>query len=93
MRQYADTLVTIIEVFLYDPLYQWQLSPQKALQIQQQFDRANNDSSTPASSSRSSGKGSMPPPPLPSQSAASSTNIAGESIVTGLFDLSKSDYP
>ena len=91
MRQYADTLVTIIDVFLYDPLYQWQLSPQKALQLQQQLDRANNDSSTPASSSRSSGKGSMPPPPLPSQTT-SSTSIAGESVATGLFDLLRSDH-
>ncbi len=83
MRQYADTLITIIEVFLYDPLYQWQLSPQKALQLQQQFDKINNDSATP-SSHRSSGKGSMLPPPSPSPSS-SSTIIAGESITTGLI--------
>lgn len=85
MRQYADTLVTIIEVFLYDPLYQWQLSPQKALQLQQQLDKANNDSSTPASS-RSSGKGSMLPPPIPSQSS-STASCTGESVATGLFNL------
>jgi len=83
MRQYADTLITIIEVFLYDPLYQWQLSPQKALQLQQQFDKTNNDSATP-SSHRSSGKGSMLPPPSPLPSS-SSTIIAGESITTGLI--------
>ncbi len=56
MRQYADTLITIIEVFLYDPLYQWQLSPQKALQLQQQLDKTNSDSATSSSSHRSSGK-------------------------------------
>jgi hypothetical protein len=78
MRRYADTLITIIEVFLYDPLYQWQLSPQKALQLQQQFDKTNNDSVTP-SSSRSSGKTSMPPPSTPS----SSSTTAGESVTTG----------
>lgn len=84
MRQYADTLVTIIEVFLYDPLYQWQLSPQKALQLQQQLDKANMDSATP-SSGRSLGKGSMLPPPSPSPSSSSTTNFAGESGTTGLI--------
>jgi hypothetical protein len=89
MRQYADTLITIIEVFLYDPLYQWQLSPQKALQLQQQFDKTNQDS-VASSSYRSSGKGSMLPPPLPSvpsaaAAAASSSNIGGESVTTGLI--------
>ena len=78
MRQYADTLITIIEVFLYDPLYQWQLSPQKALQLQQQFDKSNNDSIAPASH-HSSGKGSM----LPSTPSASSANVGGESVTTG----------
>jgi phosphatidylinositol kinase/protein kinase (PI-3 family) len=82
MRQYADTLITIIEVFLYDPLYQWQLSPQKALQLQQQLDKTNSDSATPSSSHRSSGKGSMLPPP---SSSSSSNIIAGESITTGLI--------
>ncbi|UJR28997.1 hypothetical protein I4U23_010215 [Adineta vaga] len=73
MRQYADTLITIIEVFLYDPLYQWQLSPQKALQLQQQFDKTNSDS-VQSSSYRSSGKGSMLPPPGPSSSTTNTTN-------------------
>ncbi len=84
MRQYADTLITIIEVFLYDPLYQWQLSPQKALQLQQQFDKTNNDSVAASSSHRSSGKGSMLPP-LSSASSSSTSNITGESVVTGLI--------
>jgi len=83
MRQYADTLITIIEVFLYDPLYQWQLSPQKALQLQQQFDKTNQDS-VASSSYRSSGKGSMLPPSLPS-----SSNIGGESVTTGLIRREK----
>lgn len=55
MRRYADTLITIIEVFLYDPLYQWQLSPQKALQLQQQLDKMNNDTVL-SGSRRMSGK-------------------------------------
>ncbi|CAF0715627.1 unnamed protein product [Adineta steineri] len=79
MRQYADTLITIIEVFLYDPLYQWQLSPQKALQLQQQFDKTNADSIASSSSYRSSGKGSMLPPPTPSPSS-SEANTGGQSI-------------
>jgi ataxia telangiectasia mutated family protein len=86
MRQYADTLITIIEVFLYDPLYQWQLSPQKALQLQQQFDKTNQDSVAP-SSYRSSAKGSMLPPSLPSSSSAS--NIGSESVTTGLIRIEK----
>lgn len=55
MRRYADTLITVIEVFLYDPLYQWQLSPQKALQLQQQLDKMTNDTVL-SGSRRSSGK-------------------------------------
>lgn len=74
MRQYADTLITIIEVFLYDPLYQWQLSPQKALQLQQQFDKTNNDSATPASF-RSSGRSSGMLPPAGPSSSSTGTNI------------------
>ncbi|CAF1289857.1 unnamed protein product [Rotaria sordida] len=76
MRQYADALITIIEVFLYDPLYQWQLSPQKALQLQQQFDKTND--SVASSLTRFSGKGSM----LPPSSSATSSNIGGESVTT-----------
>eukprot|EP00898_Chlorokybus_atmophyticus_P004026 jgi/Chlat1/4624/Chrsp3S05582 len=34
MRNNKDALVTIIEVFLHDPLYKWALSPFKALQRQ-----------------------------------------------------------
>ncbi|CAF1500441.1 unnamed protein product, partial [Rotaria magnacalcarata] len=75
MRRYADTLITIIEVFLYDPLYQWQLSPQKALQLQQQFDKTND--SVASSSSRASGKTSMQP-----ASSSTSSSIVGESVTT-----------
>ncbi|MCO5564111.1 hypothetical protein L7F22_017767 [Adiantum nelumboides] len=35
MRTNKDALLTIIEVFLHDPLYKWALSPLKALQRQQ----------------------------------------------------------
>lgn len=84
MRQYADTLITIIEVFLYDPLYQWQLSPQKALQLQQQFDKAND--SVASSSNRTSEKGSMLPPSLPS---SSSSSTGGEIVAKGLLQTSK----
>ncbi|KAG0604904.1 hypothetical protein M758_9G018000 [Ceratodon purpureus] len=34
MRTNKDALLTIIEVFIYDPLYKWALSPLKALQRQ-----------------------------------------------------------
>jgi len=36
MRTNKDALLTIIEVFIYDPLYKWALSPLKALQRQQE---------------------------------------------------------
>lgn len=83
MRHYADTLITIIEVFLYDPLYQWQLSPQKALQLQQQLDKLNNDTVS-SGSRRSSGKvatGSASSTPSPSIIPLNGTN---ESTSTGL---------
>ncbi|KAH7439401.1 hypothetical protein KP509_04G059200 [Ceratopteris richardii] len=35
LRANKDALLTIIEVFLHDPLYKWALSPLKALQKQQ----------------------------------------------------------
>jgi phosphatidylinositol kinase/protein kinase (PI-3 family) len=57
MSRYADTLITTTEVFLYDPLYQWQLSPRKALQLQQQFDKTNQDSA--ASSSTAAGESAI----------------------------------
>lgn len=36
MRANKEALLTIIEVFIYDPLYKWALSPLKALQRQGQ---------------------------------------------------------
>jgi ataxia telangiectasia mutated family protein len=35
MRTNKEALLTIIEVFIYDPLYKWALSPLKALERQQ----------------------------------------------------------
>ena len=34
MRANREVLMTIIEVFLYDPLYDWAMSPTKAFQVQ-----------------------------------------------------------
>ena len=34
MRSNYDVLVTIVEVLLYDPLYTWTLSPEKAALLQ-----------------------------------------------------------
>ena len=89
MRQYDDTLITIIEVFLYDPLYQWQISPQKALQLQQQFDKTNHDSATPASF-RSSGRVISTLPPSASTAVttiepfSTDTNKMAERLLLGL---------
>ncbi|XP_020591737.1 serine/threonine-protein kinase ATM [Phalaenopsis equestris] len=44
MRTNKEALLTIIEVFIHDPLYKWALSPLKALQRQQELDD-NSDSS------------------------------------------------
>ncbi|KAK9108083.1 hypothetical protein Syun_024094 [Stephania yunnanensis] len=38
MRSNKEALLTIIEVFIYDPLYKWALSPLKALQLQKETD-------------------------------------------------------
>ncbi|OAE18377.1 hypothetical protein AXG93_1783s1060 [Marchantia polymorpha subsp. ruderalis] len=38
LRENKEALLTIIEVFIYDPLYNWALSPLKALQRQQELD-------------------------------------------------------
>lgn len=46
MRTNKDALLTIIEVFIHDPLYKWALSPLKALQRQQdtiEFDEFKED--------------------------------------------------
>lgn len=38
MRENKEALLTIIEVFIHDPLYKWALSPLKALQRQKETD-------------------------------------------------------
>ncbi|XP_042436712.1 serine/threonine-protein kinase ATM-like isoform X3 [Zingiber officinale] len=38
MRANKEALLTIIEVFIHDPLYKWALSPLKALQLQKETD-------------------------------------------------------
>ncbi|KAK1320575.1 Serine/threonine-protein kinase ATM [Acorus calamus] len=38
MRTNKEALITIIEVFIHDPLYKWALSPLKALQRQKEID-------------------------------------------------------
>lgn len=34
LRQNQDVIVTVIEVLLYDPCYQWTLTEEKAAQLQ-----------------------------------------------------------
>jgi serine-protein kinase ATM len=94
MRRYADTLITIVEVFLYDPLYQWQLSPQKALQLQQQFEKTNGDGNATANVRRTTNKtttttttsSSSSSSPSPSPSPFPSTlSLADESSSIGAF--------
>ena len=43
MRANHEALLTILEVLLYDPLYAWTLSPQKAYALQQLRDRQDHD--------------------------------------------------
>ncbi|CAL5444633.1 unnamed protein product [Camellia sinensis] len=38
MRTNKEALLTIVEVFIHDPLYKWALSPLKALQLQKETD-------------------------------------------------------
>ena len=38
MHQNEEALLTILEVLLYDPLYAWTLSPEKAALLQQSRD-------------------------------------------------------
>jgi phosphatidylinositol kinase/protein kinase (PI-3 family) len=35
LKASKEQIMTIFEVFLYDPLYNWSLTPKKALQLQQ----------------------------------------------------------
>lgn len=36
LRQNQDVILTVIEVLLYDPCYQWTLTEEKAAQLQNQ---------------------------------------------------------
>ena len=38
MRQNQEALLTILQVLLYDPLYAWTISPEKAILLQQMRD-------------------------------------------------------
>ncbi|KAJ7289937.1 hypothetical protein O6H91_Y303200 [Diphasiastrum complanatum] len=51
MRANKEALLTIIEVFIHDPLYKWALSPLKALQRQQETDDLDDDESSEANGS------------------------------------------
>jgi len=41
LRQQHESLLTIVEVFLHDPLYKWTLSPLRALQLQKDETEVN----------------------------------------------------
>ena len=43
MRQSHEALLTILQVFLYDPLYAWTLSPLKAYHLQHRRDKTEPD--------------------------------------------------
>ncbi|XP_069700137.1 serine-protein kinase ATM isoform X2 [Periplaneta americana] len=47
LRQNQETILTILEVLLYDPLYAWTISPAKAYTIQQQEHKADIEYSDP----------------------------------------------
>lgn len=44
MRKNHETIITILEVLLYDPLYEWTISPSEAYSMQ--FSRENDESSS-----------------------------------------------
>jgi len=41
LRQNQDVIVTVIEVLLYDPCYQWALTEEKATKLQNQSTKKN----------------------------------------------------
>lgn len=47
LRQNQETILTILEVLLYDPLYAWTISPSKAYNIQEQTRKPNINYSDP----------------------------------------------
>ncbi|EHB14073.1 Serine-protein kinase ATM [Heterocephalus glaber] len=48
MRNSQETLLTIVEVLLYDPLFDWTMNPLKALYLQQRPEDENELHSTPS---------------------------------------------
>jgi ataxia telangiectasia mutated family protein len=47
LRQNQETILTILEVLLYDPLYAWTISPSKGYNIQKRAHKANLNYSEP----------------------------------------------
>lgn len=47
LRQNQQTILTILEVLLYDPLYAWTISPSKAYNIQEKTHKQDIDYSDP----------------------------------------------
>lgn len=43
LRQNQDVIVTVIEVLLYDPCYQWTLTEEKAAKLQNQSTVENSN--------------------------------------------------
>lgn len=43
LRQNQETILTILEVLLYDPLYAWTISPSKGYNIQERTHKADLD--------------------------------------------------
>lgn len=43
LRQNQDVIVTVIEVLLHDPRYEWTLTDKKAAQLQNQTSFENSD--------------------------------------------------
>jgi ataxia telangiectasia mutated family protein len=47
LRQNQETILTILEVLLYDPLYAWTISPSKAYNIQERTLKTDLDYTDP----------------------------------------------
>lgn len=47
LRQNQETILTILEVLLYDPLYAWTISPSKAYNIQERALKTDLDYTDP----------------------------------------------
>lgn len=46
LRENQDVIVTVIEVLLYDPCYEWTLTEEKAAQLQNQSKLTNDCSNS-----------------------------------------------